>query len=1008
MLEGRGAALLLAAITCSAVAANSPRQDFLQPPEAAKPRGYWIWPHGNFDYTTIRRELAEFKAKGLGGVDIFDMGISNSKKDIPPGPAFLSPEQVDGIAFALDEAKRLGLKMGLVVSSSWNAGAAWTPPEDAAMNLVTWKETVTGPVHYERVLPFPELPESFKKPYGVYKLFAPRNADGSPQFKQDLVVLGYPLDAQGRIADPQQVRLLNDHFDAASGKLVCDLPAGRWVVMRVAVVNFGQRLWVPSAKSQGLAIDHFSKAAVGHHFNTVIDRLEARCGPLKDTALERLYLASYESATSVNWTPGLEEDFARQNGYRLEPFLPALYGVEIGSRETTDRFLYDYRHTVSELFLNNLYREARRICRLHGLELCSESGGPGAPLHDVPTEDLAALGAVDVMRGEFWNGKTNQLNPDGFEELQVVKPIASAAHIYGHRIAESEAFTSHINWREGPEIFKQLADRAYCEGTTRMVYHTMVHNLPEAGMPGWTYAAGSHMNTHLTWWEMSDQLHAYLARCSALLMQGDFVADLAYYYGHEIPNFAKPKRIRSGLGYGYDYDDLNTEILLQATVDKRGRIALPSGMTYAALVLPPDDRRMDLAVLQHLERLLRRGATVIGNRPGRTYGLRGYPADDQRLRELADRIWGQNPVPGPYEKKIGRGRIVANQPEREVLRQAGIDPDVAVYPPPAQDQVDYLHRRTAREEIYFLRNPSDTTADVEVQFRVRGKRPELWDAVSGNMLAAAVYQETDAGVRVPLRLPAHGSIFVVFVPGKPREAHLLAVRHAGRAIFPDRAAGAPWCEASLAPDGTIHFQASEPGGYELAFDHGRTRSVTVEAEAAPEEIAGSWEVRFPAGWDVPTRQVFEALRSWTEATNAATRTFSGVAVYTKQFTLAPERRRAGQRVLLDLGEVREVARVYLNGREAGISSFTPHVLDITDVIRAGENSLVVEVANTWLNRLIADDSLPEAQRKTHTNLPNGPGSDKRWREAQPQPSGLLGPVRLRFPQRTSLRNMAQR
>ena len=372
------------------------------------------------------------------------------------------------------------------------------------------------------------------------------------------------------------------------------------------------------------------------------------------------------------------------------------------------------------------------------------------------------------------------------------------------------------------------------------------------------------------------------------------------------------------------------------------------------------------------------------------------------MRELANRIWGESPVSGSYEQKIGRGRIVANQPEREVLRQNGIGPDVAVYPPEAQAQVDYIHRRTAREDIYFLRNPSGEVADVEVQFRVRGKRPELWNPVLGETQAAAAYQETDAGVRVPLHLPAHGSIFVVFGPGKPREIHILRVRHEGRAVFPDRTAGAPWCEACLAPDETIQFQASEPGDYALEFSQGRTRSVTVTADAAPVEIAGSWEVRFPAGWDVPTRQVFEALRSWTEATNAATRTFSGVAVYTKQFVLASERLRAGQRVRLDLGEVREVARVYLNGREVGISSFTPHVLDITGVIRAGENSLVIEVANTWLNRLIADDSLPEAQRKTHTNLARGPGSGP-WREAQPKPSGLLGPVRLLFPQPTFLR-----
>jgi hypothetical protein len=119
------------------VSAAEPLRDlFLNPPREAKPRGYWVWPHGNFDYSTIRKELEAFKAKGLGGVDIFDLGIKDRKDVIPPGPGFMSVQQVDGIAFALAEAKRLGLKIGLIVSSSWNAGGTWTKPEHAYMNLV--------------------------------------------------------------------------------------------------------------------------------------------------------------------------------------------------------------------------------------------------------------------------------------------------------------------------------------------------------------------------------------------------------------------------------------------------------------------------------------------------------------------------------------------------------------------------------------------------------------------------------------------------------------------------------------------------------------------------------------------------------------------------------------------------------------------------------------------------------------------------------------------------------
>jgi hypothetical protein len=629
--------------------------------------------------------------------------------------------------------------------------------------------------------------------------------------------------------------------------------------------------------------------------------------------------------------------------------------------------------------------------------LCSESGGPGAPLHDVPTEDLKALGAVDVMRGEFWLDKANRLDDQGHEVLQVVKQIASAAHIYGRRIVEMEAFTSHVNWQESPADYKRLADRAFCEGMTRAVYHTMSHNLPEAGKPGWTFQAGSHMNTNLTWWQFSDQLHAYLARCSSLLMQGEFVADVAYYYGHAIPNFAKPKHVRTGLGSGYDYDDLNTEILLQASVDQEGHIVLPSGMRYAVLVVPEQDRRMDLAVLQHLELLLLQGATVIGNRPERTYGLGGHPREQEQLRSLADRMWGEQPASAPREIRYGRGRLIVGKSEREVLAAIGVSPDLELYPAERHDDIDFIHRHCAGQDIYFLRNATDSDIAFEAEFRVPGGRPELWDPAGPSMTEAAAYCAMEQGVRIPLHLPSRGSTFVVFLADKPSQPAITSVRHQGHTLFPAESPDEPRFTARYAPDGTIQFRATRPGVYELHGSDGKPRTIRVSADRQPVPLEGDWEVRFPFGWGAPPRTSFDSLQSWTEDEDPGIRSFSGIATYAKQFHVGEKLLQDSPRIELDLGEVCEVARVFLNGEEVGISSFAPHVLDITRQIRQGENSLTIEVANTWLNRLIADDALPQDQRLTHTNLDRGPKLGQRWRDAEPLPSGLLGPVRLRFP-----------
>ena len=132
---------------------------FQNPPDEAKPRAYWLWAHGNFDYTRIKEELRAFKEKGIGGLDIFDMGVADAYDIIPAGNPFMGDQMLDGIQFALEEAKKLDLKMGLSVSNGWNAGGVWTPPEEKIMRLLFWKDTLKGPVNLSEI-GFPEIPLS--------------------------------------------------------------------------------------------------------------------------------------------------------------------------------------------------------------------------------------------------------------------------------------------------------------------------------------------------------------------------------------------------------------------------------------------------------------------------------------------------------------------------------------------------------------------------------------------------------------------------------------------------------------------------------------------------------------------------------------------------------------------------------------------------------------------------------------------------------------------------------
>jgi len=340
-----------------------------------------------------------------------------------------------------------------------------------------------------------------------------------------------------------------------------------------------------------------------------------------------MYVCSYELSGST-WTPGFLAEFESRRGYDMTRYLPVLAGFVVENRQTTDRFDYDYRKTLGDLLVDAFYATATELSNQHGLQLCAEAGGPGPPLHQVPVSALDALGAVDIPRGEFWKD----------HDVWVVKETACASHIYGKRVVDMEAFTSWRHWQDGPFELKPIADRAFCDGTNHMTFHTSAHNPSATDRPGWVYHAGTHVGPSIAWWPMAGPWIDYLSRCSYLLQEGLFVADVCYYYGDQGFNFVPPKHIDPSLGYGYDYDVTNAEVILTRMAVKDGRLTLPDGMSYELLVLP-DREDIDPQILARIEQLVHAGATVVGRKPTRSNGLEDYRRRDAEVREIVARLW---------------------------------------------------------------------------------------------------------------------------------------------------------------------------------------------------------------------------------------------------------------------------------------------------------------------------------------------------------------------------------
>lgn len=961
--------LFLALALCGLAQAALSPEEFRNPPMEARPSALWTWLNGYVDHKQITHELEEMKAKGMRGAVIWDLGsIADPQKIIPAGPAFLGPESLKSIHHAMDEAQRLGLDLGLVASSSWNAGGTWITPDDGSKALLWSELKVEGPRAFSEVLPLPA------------KITAQR---------QDVALIAVPdLGDQSITSTGAALRL--DPNLGADGHLTWTVPAGKWRILRFMSHSTGEFLNCPSPNSRGLVIDHLSADAADAHFHHMLDTLRQGrdgFGPLK-----MLMLDSYEVHPGTDWTPQFLKSFTGANGYDPTPWLPVLAGWTIDNKELSDRFLHDYQKFVSDLMVENHFVRARKLLNEQGLQLLAEGGHGG----HARVDPLKALGAADIPMGEFWNHRKNW----------VTKEAASAAHIYGKRFVNSESFTGWQNWQDGPATYKRLFDIALCAGLNQVTFHTFAHNPPEAGLPGFAYHAGEHFNVNATWWNQAGPMLADMSRACHLLQQGKFVADVCAYYGDDAPNLVPARRIAptiesqwdddhcahcgrpkpvnlQSLGQGYDYDYINEEVLLTRMKVKNGMLVLPDGMSYRVMALP-DRKTISLDALKRIGELVEDGATIVGPKPERSNSLEGYPDCDREVQELADKIWGSN---GLVKSHIyGKGKVIWNTPLNDILAGMGVERDFVAENIDNKDQhIDYIHRATDEEDIYFVSNSAMTRQVVRCRFRAgAGRVPSFWNAQDGTVTPCFAYEVKDGFVYLTLDLAPASSIFVVFAKGEAR-GNLVEIKEPITGEHPAMKV------ISLA-ETNVSIQVWQSGTYAFKTASGRSGSVDVGDVPPVQKFTGAWQISFPKDRGAPASITMETLTDWTKHPDPGVQYFSGSASYHKSITLTEKSANGKSPLMLDLGSVKDVAVVRVNGREAGVLWKEPYQIDISKWARAGENQLDITVVNTWNNRIIGDLRSDSKERITRTNLTG------KFNAKMPLlSSGLLGPVVLRSP-----------
>jgi len=713
------------------------------------------------------------------------------------------------------------------------------------------------------------------------------------------------------------------------GKLDWTPPPGRWKVLRFGYSLLGTTNHPATPEATGLEVDKYDGQAVRRYLETYLATYRDTTGPqLFGQHGLRALLTDSTEVGPSNWTPELIARFQTLRGYDPRPWMPALAGVVVGSRRQSDAFLYDFRRTLAELHATQHYGTVAAVAHEHGLKLYGEALEDHRP---VLGDDMGMRRFTDVPMSALWTYDARQGPKATY--LADMKGAASVAHIYGQNLTAAESLTSAMSpWAYAPSDLKPFIDLEFVTGINRPVIHTSVHQPVDDKVPGLSlFIFGQYFNRHESWAELAKPWVDYIARSSYLLQQGRNVADVGYYYGEEAPiTSLYGDRPVADAPVRYAYDFVGADALLTQLTPEGGELVAKGGARYRVLYLGGSSRRMTLAALRRLAELADGGATIVGTAPEGSPGLNDDAAE---YAALVRRLWSGAPV-----TQVGKGRVFAGQDVEAALAALGAAPDFVVAGGAADADVRFLHRRLDDGDLYFVNNRKDRAETLEARFRVTGKAPQIWRADTG-AIEPVSYRIEGGQTVVPLDLLPQDAVFVVFRTPASAQAATVPVR--------------TWTAAG--------------------------------------KVEGPWAVSFQPGRGAPAAARLDHLQSLSESADPGIRYFSGVATYRQSFTV-PRGLKPGAPVMLDLGQVADIAQVFVNGQAVGYAWKAPYRVDITGAIHPGRNALEVRVADRWVNRLIGD-AQPGASKITYTSLPTYKP------DAPLRPSGLLGPVTLLRPVR---------
>ncbi len=686
----------------SVTAQSSSAADPLAWPEAtreSRPWTRWWWMGSAVDKTNLTRLLTEYRAAGLGGVEICP--IYGAKGYEERFIEFLSPKWMEMLDYTTAEAARLDLGVDMTTGTGWPFGGPRVTTADASAKVILKRYELTGGEKLNGALPAGQL---------------------------ECVMVVSTDGAQSNLT-----------AQVEDGHLNWTAPPGKWRLYAVLQSGPAQQVKRAAPGGEGNVLDPYSTAALGRYLADFDKAFAGYHG-----AMPRCQFHDSFEYYGAQWTPEFFNEFSARRGYDLRTQLPALFGE--GPEDTIARVQGDYRETISDLHLAYIQQWTAWA---HGHGCLSRDQAHGSP-----GNLLDIYAASDIPETEIFG-------PVSEKGIPLNKFSSSAAHLSGRNLASSESFTWLTeHFQASFSQVKQAADYLFLTGVNHILFHGIPYSPADAAWPGWQFYAAVNFGPEGGLWHDMPEFAAYVTRCQSVLQSGTSANDVLLYFpvqdvwqtpGKLIMQNPMSKSFTNVAialwERGYAFDHLSDRFLASAEC-VNGRVML-GGNGYRAVVVP-QCARMPEATLTKLTELARAGASILfqGNLPEDVSGLNDLEKRRAQFQKSLHEIkLADGPTSEVRRAVVGKGSVLVGM-DLDVLLQAA---DVS-----RESCVDlglcYVRRAWPQGNQYFLANRGAKAVDGWVTLATPAKSAVMLDPRLEHRTGVAAVRQAGGAAQVYLQL----------------------------------------------------------------------------------------------------------------------------------------------------------------------------------------------------------------------------------------------------------------